>query len=218
MRTGLQVVLACLALAPFGLSQAVERGVFHILSGGKEIGTERFEIAPTDKGIRATGELQITQPEIGRVTESATLVLAGGTDPASYERVQKAPKRGSVIVAFTGEAAAVRYVMPDGKTQDVEFKVPRNVVILDTNFFHHYTFLVRHYDFLRGGEQHISVLVPQEGLPGVVTVQYAGPEQGLRKLVAHTDALDIELWTDDAGHVMKLAVPAANVEITRTEK
>jgi len=196
----------------------VERGVFHIVSGGKEIGTERFEIAPTSKGLRATGELQIAQPEVGRVVETATLLLAGGAEPTHYERVQKAPKRASVTVAFTGNSAAVHYVTADGQTQDAEFKVPKNVLILDTNFFHHYTFLVRHYDFLKSGQQHMTVLVPQEGLPGVVTVEYVGRDQLLRKLLAHTDQLDIELWTDDAGQVMKLSVPAANVEITREAK
>jgi len=196
----------------------VERGVFHITLNGKEIGTERFEIAPTNQGLRATGELQITQPEVGRVVETATLVLAGGNEPKHYERIQKAPKRGSVTMTYTGETAAVHYVTPDGQIQDVEFKVPKNVLILDTNFFHHYTFLVRHYDFLQGGRQHMTVLVPQEGLPGVVTVEYAGPDQSLRKLLAHTDQLDIELWTDDAGRVMKLRVPAANVEVTREAK
>jgi len=197
---------------------AVERGVFHITLNGKEIGTERFEIAPTNQGVRATAELQITQPEVGRVVETATLVLAGGNEPTHYERIQKAPKGGSVTMTYADEIAAVHYVTPEGQIQDVEFKVPKNVLILDTNFFHHYTFLVRHYDFLKSGRQHMTVLVPQEGLPGVVTVEYVGPDQSLRKLVAHTDQLDIELWADDAGRVMKLRVPAANVEITRESK
>jgi hypothetical protein len=196
----------------------VERGVFHIIADGREIGTERFEIAPTENGVRATAELQITQKEVGHVVETATLTLAAGVEPTRYERVQKSPKRGSVTATFADEKASVHYVMTDGQTHDVEFKVPRNVVILDTNFFHHYTFLVRHYDFLKGGQQHMTVLVPQEGLPGVVTVEYVGPDQALRKLVAHTDELDIQLWTDDAGRIVRLAVPAANVEITRAAK
>lgn len=195
-----------------------ERGVFHIHSNGRQIGVERFEIAPTPQGVRAIAELQISLEGVGRLTETATLVLRRGVEPVSYERIQKSPKRGSAVVSFGTEKATAHYKTTEGGTQDMDYYVPKNVLVLDTNFFHHYTFLVRQYDFLKGGAQHMDVLVPQETAPGLIRVEYVGADGALRKLVARTDELEIEIWADDAGRVMKLAVPAAKVEVTREMK
>jgi len=209
-----------LALPVVGAAPAAapERGVFHIAVDGKEIGIERFEIASVPEGVRATAELQIQMPGAPRMTETAVLLLRGGNEPIKYERTQKSPKRGSATVEFGPEKAAAHYKTAEGGTQDMDFYVPQNVVVLDTNFFHHYTFLVRHYDFLKGGPQHMNVLIPQEASPGMVRVEYAGADQGLRKLTATTDAMEIEIWATDAGQVMKLSAPEARVEVTREMK
>ncbi len=225
----LRIALLCAACAcawtppPGGAQQpaadrAADRGVFHINSNGREIGLERFEIAPSPEGVRATGELQISVEGVGRMNESSVLVLRRGLEPTSYERHQKSPKRASATVVFGPEKAAAQYRRPEGDTQDMEFFVPKNVVVLDTNFFHHYTFLVRQYDFVKGGPQHMNVLVPQEASPGMIRLEYTGMDQSLRKLVAHTDELQIEIWVDEAGRVMKLVVPAAKVEVIREVK
>ncbi len=196
-----------------------DRGVFHIRSNGREIGVERFEIAPAQQGaVRATAELQITMEGAGRQTDCATLVLRRGIEPVSYERTLKSPRRGSAVVNFGPEKATAVYKTHEGGTQNMDYYLPKDVVVLDTNFFHHYTFLVRQYDFLKGGTQHMNVLVPQETAPGMMRVEYAGADGTLRKLVARTEELEIEIWADDAGRVMKLAVPAAKVEVVREMK
>ncbi len=196
-----------------------DRGVFHISANGQEIGVERFEIAPTREGaLQATAELQITQEGVGRLTETATLLLRRGIEPISYERVQKSPKRGIASLTFGPDKVSAHYKTTQGGVQDMEFYVPKDVVVLDTNFFHHYTFLVRQYDFVKGGRQHMSVLVPQEASPGMVNVEYLGQDQSLRKLVARTDELEIHIWADDAGRIMKIQVPAAKVEVIREIK
>jgi hypothetical protein len=192
-----------------------ERGVFQIKVGGRTIGSERFEIVPTAEGLRARGELQISQEGVGKLTETATLVLRADLQPAHYERIQKAPKRGSAVLTFATEKATAMYRTTQGGTQEMEFHLPANVVVLDTNFFHHYTILVRRYDFVRGGAQHFGVLVPQEASPGMIRVEFGGADQGLRKLVAHTDEVEIHIWANDAGQIQKLSVPDASVEVVR---
>ncbi len=194
---------------------ARDRGTFHILSNGREIGTESFEIGPASDGVRATAVLQISVEGTGRMSETATLLLRRGNEPATYERLQKSPKRASATVSFGPTKANAQYKMPEEGTRDMEFVVPKNVVVLDTNFFHHYTFLVGQYDFLKGGAQQFQVLIPQEASPGVVRLEFIGADQSWRKLVARTDELEIEIWADDSGRVMKLAVPAAKVEVVR---
>jgi hypothetical protein len=211
-------LLLAAAAARGAAKEAGEKGVFHIVVDGREIGVERFEIAPVPQGLRATAELQMQVEGVGRMVETSTLLLRGGIEPIKYERVQKSPKHGTVTVDFGPEKASAHYKTSEGGTQDMAFYVPKDVVVLDTNFFHHYTLLVRQYDFIKSGPQHMNVLVPQEASPGMVRVEYAGPDQGLRKLTATTDAMQIEIWTNDAGQVMKLAAPAAKVEVTREVK
>ncbi len=214
-KLALPALFVCLSVA-CSAADAVDRGVFHIVADGKEIGVERFEITPTPEGTKATGELQITLAGT-RTTETCTLLLRG-VEPVRYERVQRSPKHGSASVVFGPEKAAAHYKTSEGGTQEMDFYVPKNVVVLDTNFFHHYALLLRQYDFLKGGAQHLNVLVPQEASPGMIRVEYTGNDGGLRKLTAATDSLEIEMWANDAGQIMKLAVPEAKVEITREGK
>ena len=217
-RQFLLILLLCLVGPLFGKQPLSDRGVFRIYSDGKEIGVERFEIAPTAKGVRATAELQIRLEGVGRMKETATLVLRNGIEPISYKRVQKSPKRGSAILTFGPEKTTARYRTTEGGSQRMEYFLPKNVVILDTNFFHHYTFLVRQYDFLKGGTQHMDVLVPQETAPGMVRVEHAGNDQSLRKLVVKTGQIEIQIWVDATGRLMKLVVPAAKVKVLREQK
>ena len=217
-RQFLLILLLCLVGPLFGKQSLSDRGVFRIYSDGKEIGVERFQIAPTAKGVRATAELQISLEGVGRMKETATLVLRNGIEPIRYKRVQKSPKRGSAVINFGPEKATARYRTTEGGSRLMEYFLPKNVLILDTNFFHHYTFLVRQYDFLTGGTQHMNVLVPQETAPGMVRVEYAGDDQSLRRLVVKTDQVEIHVWADATGRLMKLAVPAANIEVIREQK
>ena len=220
-RVGLRfllILLLCQAGPLFGEQPLKDKGVLRIYSNGQEIGVERFKIVPRAEGVRATAELQIKVEGVGRMKETANLVLRNGIEPISYKRVQKSPKRGSATLTFGPEKTTARYRTTEGGTQLMEYFLPKNVVILDTNFFHHYTFLVRQYDFLSGGTQHMNVLVPQEMRPGMVRVEHAGNDQSLRKLVVRTDKLEIRIWTDAAGRLMKLTVPSAKVEVLREQK
>ena len=146
-----------------------------------------------------------------------TLDLNAALEVASYTRIQKAPSKASVQVEFTGGHARAHYVAPKGES-DYEYFLEPGVVVLDTNFFHHFAFLVQHYDRKKGGDQHISVFIPQEASPGMMLVSYAGKEEGRDKWIAKTDALEIQIWCDETLHLMKLAVPSAKVEIVREEK
>ncbi len=203
---------------PLAEQSLKDKGLLRIYSNGQEVGVERFKIAPKAEGVQATAELQIKVEGVGRMKETANLVLRNGIEPISYKRVQKSHKRGSATLTFGPEKTTARYTTTEGGTQLMEYFLPKNVVILDTNFFHHYTFLVRQYDFLKGGIQHLNVLVPQEMRPGMVRVEHEGNDQSRRKLVVRTDELEIQIWTDAAGRLMKLAVPSAKVEVLREQK
>ncbi len=194
-----------------------DSGVFRILSNGQQIGTERFQIETVPTGYRAHGELRLKMPDGGEASETATLDLNRNLDATGYARIQKSPKKAGVTVAFDSDRVRAHYRTPEGES-DYEYYLERGVVILDTNFFHHYSVLLQRYDFAKGAAQHISVFVPQEASPGMMLVEYVGKDEGLDKWAAKTDVLEIQLWTNEARHLVKLAVPSAKVEVVRETK
>ncbi len=191
-----------------------DKGVFRILAEGKQIGTERFEIESTGSGYRARGDLQVRMPGAGEATESSVLNLNGNFEVTSYTRIQKAPKKASAQVEFSSGTAKAHYVGTSGEADYVYYLEPK-VVVLDTNFFHHYVFLLEQYQMQKGGAQHVQVFIPQEGTPGMVLLEHAGKDGSNDKWVAKTEALEIHIWSDTARRLMKLAVPAAKVEVVR---
>ncbi len=216
--------LLCLLLVPALLGVPADkakdfsdRGSFRILSSGQLIGTERFEIETAPNGYRFYGEIRVKVPGSGEAQETATLMLNRDLEATTYERAKKSPKKGSLTVKFGADGAQAHSRAPEGES-NYTYYLDRKVVVLDTNFFHHYAFLVERYQMEKGGAQQINVFVPQEGAPGVVVLEYLGKDEGLSKWMASTDVLQMLLWTDEARHLVKLTVPAAKVEVVREAK
>jgi hypothetical protein len=195
----------------------LDHGTLKILVGGQLLGTEHFDIEAAGEGYRMKGDLKLKMPNGADATESAVLNLNHDLIVTSYMRLQKSPKRASIQVNIAGGQATAHYSTPEGD-KDFDFMLEPAMVILDTNFFHHFALFVRRYDFTKGGGQHIQVLIPQEAQPGMMLVENVGKDEGYDKLVAKTDTLEIQIWCDSNRRLVKLAVPAAKVEIVRDPK
>ena len=159
-------LLAVAAAVPAQTLPFTDHGAFRITSNGQVLGTERFDIEAAGTGFRLRGELKIKTPG-GEATESSVMNVARDLTVTSYTRVQKSPKKASVQVDFVGGHAKAHYITPDGPS-DYEYMLENAVVILDTNFFHHFALLLQRYDFKKGGAQHVQVLIPQEASPGMI--------------------------------------------------
>ncbi len=211
----------CFLAAAAALAQApasfLDHGTLKILSAGQVLGTEKFDIEQAGDGYRLKGELKLKMPNGADATESSVLNVTRDLKVTSYTRVQKAPKKASVQVDFASGAAKAHYITPQGAT-DYEYMLEPTLVILDTNFFHHFALLVQRYDFNKGGAQHIQVLIPQEASPGMMLVEYTGKDEGYDKFVAKTDALEIMIWCESGRKLVKMSVPAAKVDIVRDVK
>lgn len=192
----------------------LDRGTFKTVIAGKVLGTEQFEIETAGEGYRMKGEIKLKMPNGSEASESTVINLSHDLLITSYTRLQKAPKKASIVMNFSGGNAKAHYTTPEGE-KDYDYILEPSLVILDTNFFHHYALLVRRYDFAKGGAQHVQVLIPQEAEHGLILVTYGGKEDGLDKLIAKTDAVEIHLWCDGGRKLVKLAVPAAQAEIVR---
>jgi hypothetical protein len=196
-----------------------DKGKFRILSGGKEVGKEEYEIAPSGGNWIARGSSEI-QPEKGptqRVT--GTLQLHPDGTPVSYEWTTQGAKKATCNITFDGVTATIELQLEGAKpyTQQFTFNSPL-VVVLDNNLYDQYAVLARLYDWKKMGPQTFSVLVPQDLAPGTVIVESLGKVdvsgQKLDELRVKTDDNEIDLFLDGP-RLMRISAPAANAEIIR---
>lgn len=223
-------LLAVLAWLPSALAQgsadnsAADSGVFLILSGNKRVGTEKFKIQPDGEGWLATGELQLQGPDGKKVTETCSLQLDGKLLPTHYERIQKSPQNARLVVQFGSPETVLDVTTTKGEPYHQVFYLPKNgLVVLDTNFFHQFSLLLRLYDRAKPVAQPFNVFIPQEALPGTINLKYLSREsvpvgettQELDHFQAVTDELEIEIWATPEGAIQHLSIPQANLEVVR---
>jgi hypothetical protein len=201
----------------------VENGVFSILSGQRQIGTEKFKITTLASGLEATGEIQVDMPGSPRTSESCSLKLDGKLQPLSYERQQKSPKKGSISMQFGSPQTKLTSKTGAG-AEERFFLLPDNhLAVLDTNFFHHYSILLRQYDGSQPGPQQFNVFIPQEAMPGAISLNLLGKEtqttgkteRELNHFQAVTEEVKIEIWASPQGEIYRISIPQANLEVVR---
>ena len=212
------------ALAQDSASQpAADRGIFEILSAKNKVGTERFEIKAIEGGWEASGELQLQGPGGAKVSETSTLRLDAKLYPSRYERVQKSPISGKLSAQFGATETLLEMTDDDEPFQQVFYLPPNDLVVLDTNFFHHFALLLHLYDRAKGMTQAFNVFIPQEALPGTINLLFVAKEnitvgQSVRELdhfQAVTDELQIEIWATPEGAIQRISIPQANLEVVR---
>jgi hypothetical protein len=194
-----------------------EEGSFRVFAGGKQLGTETFHIVRDGADWVAEGQVTLDSSE-GKLQQATKLLLTANGGLRSYSWEQSSPKKASANVTYQDGKAVIEYTI-EGRTERAEysFATPQ-VAILDNNVFHHFIFLLRHYDFAKAGPQQIPIFIPQDVTPGTITLADQGAEtvQGkkLRHLTATTPDLEIHLWLD-ADRLVRITVPSANVEVVR---
>ncbi len=226
-RAGLFLVLFSIVLwggAPAHSQNApTDIGSFSILSGQRQIGTEKFKITTAASGLEATGEIQVDIPGAPRTSETCSLKTDGKLQPVSYERQQRAPKKGNITAEFSPSQTKLASKTETG-TEDRIFYLPDNhLVVLDTNFFHHYAILLRQYDGSQPSPQHFNVFIPQEAVPGTITLNLVGKEnqtvgktaRELNHFQAATEEVKIDIWATPQAEIYRISIPQANLEVVR---
>lgn len=196
-----------------------DKGKFRILSGGKEIGKEEYEIMPSGENWIARGSAEI-QPDKGPMQHvTGKLELHADGTPVHYDWTTQGVKKASCAISFDGLTATIQLQLEGAKpyTQEFTFNSPL-VVVLDNNLYDQYAVLARLYDWKKMGPQTFSVLVPQDLAPGVVIVESLGKHdvggQKLEELRVKTDDNEIDLFLDGL-RLTRISAPAANAEIIR---
>jgi hypothetical protein len=215
---------------------APDKGKFTIKLDGKTVGHEEFEITPSAGGWLAKGSAEITPPEgaASKITGSLTLQPDGA--PITYEWTSKTETTSGAHVIFSNGVAKITLEIQGARPctaeeiadphrtqpcffeQNLSFDSPL-IAVLDNNLYHQYAVLARVYNWSKRGAQTLPVLIPQELMPGSVTVQSTGQTsaegQTYEGLKVTTSDVEILLLLDGNHRLMRLEVPAAKVSVVR---
>ena len=209
-------------------SSVDDRGTFVLSVGGRKIGMERFEIRLTHDKIEAQAEIQLREEQDGKALNfesSSKLVLDKQFQPLTYSWSQKGSAHSNLEVDFRVSPAKTRYRTVTGKEDLRDFDLPKDVIVLDDNVIHQYELVVDRYGLTAGGKQVFRAFIPQEALPGVLTVEETGTEavdilgrhEVLRHVTVSTELAQIDLWVDARGNLQRISIPATQFEALRTE-
>ena len=199
---------------------AEDKGKFRIVVDGQPVGREEFQISPEGSRWVARGKVDVSVPGGGSEKYSAVLDLNPDGTPTRYEWSAEGGKKRSIAVDFDGGVAKMALRKEGGQpfVQQFSFGTPR-VVILDNNLYHQYAILARLYDWRARGTQTFPVLIPQDQMPGTITVTSLGTQsvQGasMEVLRVHSADLDIDLYLDSSRRLVRLSVPSSKAEIVR---
>lgn len=199
-----------------------DEGTFHITLAGADIGDEKFEIRSSAGQIEARSQSDLLLPKDGKTLNFKThpdLVLDSTFNPLSYRWSQSGAQSSRLEANFRTQPAQVVYRTVSGESDEREFSLSRDVAILDDNVIHQYELVVWRYNRTNGGSQTFPAFIPQEAIPGEITVEAApdepGQPGGTRHLVVVTDQARIDLWADPQERLQKVSIVAAGLVAVR---
>lgn len=212
-------------LAPIGAeAQAVvvDEGTFSLFIGGVRVGREDFSIRPAS----GTGNIAYVAQGIVLHGEDRVSVRLNTDSLGSPLRFTlEATRDGRLVESISGEARqdlwSGRAIRPDGESAR-EFRLPPRSLAAEAMVIHHLWFLLRF-----GEGRSPSVLHPRSLTVERVSIEDAGPDRvslGLREFVTrkwvirpvHGTAIR-EAWTDLEGRLLRVRVPAEDLEAVRDE-
>lgn len=227
----LSVALVCLVLATTLLAHADQKkriesvlandkGKFKILINDNPVGHEEFEITQNGGVWTGKGTTHISPEGSPAAVVTGTLTLEPNGDPISYEWTAQSDKTNSAHIAFANSIAKMTVQLQGSRPFDQELTFnSTHVVVLDDNLYYQYAILARVYDWNRRGTQTFPVLIPQELLPGTITVDWAGAVSAEGKsyegLKVVTSDLQVTLYLDSSHRLMRLEVPSSKAAVVR---
>jgi hypothetical protein len=197
-----------------------DKGKFKVLLDGNPVGHEEFEIAPSGGSWEAKATTHLTPAGSPPVVVTGNLTLEPTGAPVSYQWSSQADKSNSANVVFANGVAKMTVQLQGAHSfeQDLTFNSPL-IIVLDDNLYYQYAVLAHIYDWNRRGTQTFPVLVPQELLPGTITVDWAGAVNTEGKtyegLKVVTNDIQIILYLDPNHRLMRLEVPSSKAAVVR---
>lgn len=212
----------------------VDAGSFGIYLNGKRIGTEKFDIQQeANEGI-VNAEITVEDGS-NKAEQSSELRVASDGTLKVYKWRSMLPTREESVVEPKEQLLIEHVTTVEQGKRDVPYVLPLSTVILDDNFFSHRELLLWRYlqtgCIVQEGERkcgpsHFGILVPRQHTAGSSVVElvgrdkinFKGAERELNKFKVDTDGVQWLIWMDDPENhykVLKMAIPASNVEVWR---
>jgi hypothetical protein len=202
-----------------------EEAQFDILVDGKKIGQEKYSIAGSGDTITSHSIVNFRAPgnRRQRVQMETQLSMDIRYLPQAYQlRTNVDGQKGTISGTFVPGEATFEY-RGTGNPRRRGLMVGDRFIVLDTNVFHHFIFVVRLFDFSTDKSQSIEVVIPQELDGGVLKIREIGIERisaggkkrDLHHLRVDSGLLQIDLWVDDQQTLYKIALPAKQIEVIR---
>ena len=200
---------------------------FTIFLGGAPIGTEQIAVNRLAAGwtIASTGRLGAPIDIVAR-----RLQVRYTPEWRAVELTLDATVRGqaqtirTVVEGTTAKSDLVVAGQATGKTDTVD---PDALLLLPTGFFSPYEALAAHLRTAAAGSEMPVYLVPQGsiwvriGESSGEQIQTAARMVTARRthitLVLTAAQIDADLWTDDAGRMIRFSVPAQSLEVVRED-
>ncbi|MGA7794946.1 MAG: hypothetical protein WCA19_18050 [Candidatus Acidiferrales bacterium] len=199
---------------------SADKGKLRILINGQPVGSEDFEISQSGGGWVERSSTSAHAPGSADIKATGQLSLAADGTPIRYEWSAEAQKKATGSVDFVSGTAKCSgdFGMPSLLRKDFVFTSPR-IAVLDNNLYYQFGVLARIYDWKTRGKQTFPVVIPQDMVPGTISVESLGQQQsGIGKYEAlrvSSPDLEIMVYLDSNHRMMRLEVPSSNAIIER---
>jgi hypothetical protein len=217
---------------PTGTGTVWDSGSFGIYMNGKRVGTEKFHIERRADVNIVTSEIKMDDGTF-KAVQTAEMQITPKGELRSYVWRSSVPQKEESSVEPKDELLMEHVIPADQKKTDVPHILPVNTVILDDNFFSQRELLVLRYlatgcvwkqDQGRICEpSHFGILIPHQHAAGEAVIALLGQEKitvkgrsvDVNKLKLDSEGVTWLLWVGDDYKVLKMSVPASNVEVVR---
>jgi hypothetical protein len=215
-------------------NKVVDSGSFGIFREGKRVATETFKIQQVPGGSTASFQLKMDDGS-KEPAQTSEMELTSSGALKHYEWHQLSPEKAEAVVTPNDPFLMERMVSaPEAKPIQQPFLAPPTTVILDNNFFAQRELLAWRY--MAGGckpgtqgtecklaPEKFGILVPQGLTTAVVTMEsmgwekvaIRGTQRNLIRLNLKTDSGDWSLWLDSTYKLVRMLIPAQNMEVLR---
>lgn len=184
-------------------------------SNGDTVSSSEHEILVTD-GL-----------ETKRMTFSTRMVLAKGTGiPTSYSYWYTSGGTGDSYDVTIRDGQITRVLNRGGQTSEITVPLEPGMTFVDFNVYHHFDYLVRKYDFKKGGRQTFANFIPVIGNDVPVALTFIGDA----KLDLQAGALPVQnfriefvsIWggtlsVTKEGRLVRLVIPIQDIEVLRRD-
>ncbi len=213
----------CAILLIVGSRLPLTDGSFRVLNDSRASGEERFEIiaSPDHTTVKSTSNftLEGKPQKIAATTEMQRQSLV------RYEvEITTGEHTKKYAIDFQDGQALIKVEIGGQKTERRR-EISQDAILLDTNVWHHYRFLLARYDMQKKGEQQFTVFIPQAALRQYdaevefrkrTSITIAGIKRAGNLFdVRVANSFEVVAFTDEVGELLSLEFPAEKLKIVR---